>query len=64
MEKASISVKIDTPNKQVNKVFNTIFDAVEHLLTHCTPDERMDLFSDYCKWCGTDKLPCYCNRDE
>lgn len=64
MEKASISIKIDTPNKQVNKVFSTVFDAIEYLLIHCTPDERMDLFSDYCKWCGTDKLPCYCNRDE
>jgi hypothetical protein len=59
-----VSLKIDTNNTQTIKNFNTIFDAVEYLLERCTPDERMDLFSDYCKWCGTDKLPCYCNRDE
>lgn len=64
MKKASISVKIDTENTQKNLVFNTVFDAIEYLLIECTPDERIDLFSDYCKNCGTDKLPCYCNRDE
>jgi hypothetical protein len=64
MKKASIIIKIDTENTQTNKVYTTVFDAIEYLLSHCTPDERLDLFSDYCKWCGTDKLPCYCNRDE
>jgi hypothetical protein len=64
MKKAEISVKLDTPNTQTIKNFKTVFDAVEYLLGHCTPDERLDLFSDYCKWCGTDQLPCYCNRDD
>lgn len=64
MKKATITVKIDTENTQTNKAFTTIFDAIEYLLGQCTPDERLDLFSDYCKYCGTDKLPCYCNRDE
>jgi hypothetical protein len=47
MEKGTISIKIDTPNRQVIKVFNTVFDAVEYLLIDCTPEERLDLFSDY-----------------
>ena len=64
MKKASIIVKIDTENTQKNLVFTTVFDAIEYLLIHCTAEERLDLFSDYCKYCGTDKLPCYCNRDE
>ena len=64
MKKAEITVKLDTENTQTNKVFKTVFDAIEYLLIHCTPEERLDLFSDYCKHCGTDKLPCYCNRDE
>ena len=64
MKKVSIIIKIDTPSAQVNKVYTTVFDAIEYLLAQCTEDERLDLFSDYCKYCGTDKLPCYCNNDE
>ena len=64
MKKVLVKIEINTPNTQTLKNFNTAFEAIEYLLEHCTPDERIDLFSDYCKWCGTDKLPCYCNRDE
>jgi len=64
MKKVSIIIKIDTSNAQTNKAFTSVFDAIEYLLGQCTEDERLDLFSDYCKYCGTDKLPCHCNNDE
>jgi len=64
MGKTTVIVKIDTANAQQNKAFDSVFDAVEHMLTQCTPDERLELFEDYCKYCGTDKLPCHCNNDE
>lgn len=27
-------------------------------------EERLDLFSDYCRGCGTANLPCHCQNDE
>jgi hypothetical protein len=46
----------------------TVFDvAIAALhLSMLTDEERMELFSHYCKYCGTptDDKECYCMRDE
>jgi hypothetical protein len=59
-----VSIIIDTHNTQTIKNFNDINKAIKHLLTLCTEEERLEVFGEYCKWCGTDKLPCHCNNDE
>ena len=64
MKKGTVKIEFNTPESQTIMNFKNMFDAVEYLLGEFTADERIDLFSDYCKYCGTDKLPCYCNRDE
>jgi hypothetical protein len=63
-EKVFVKIEVSSPNKLLHKPFNNAFEAVEYLLIYCTSEERISLFSNYCKGCGTDKLPCHCENDE
>jgi hypothetical protein len=63
-KKISIEIELNTPNSQTLKPFDNSFDAVKYLLKHCTPEERVNLFSDYCKHCGSDDPKCQCWNDE
>lgn len=40
------------------------FDNAKTLLRELTSDERMELFSDYCKYCGDTDPSCQCWNDE
>jgi hypothetical protein len=59
-----IQVTVSSPNTMTHKPFNNAKDAVQFLLKHCTEDERLELFGEYCRGCGTDRLPCYCQNDD
>jgi hypothetical protein len=39
-----------------SKYINEIVEKLNQL----TDDERMEVFSKYCRYCGTKKIPCYC----
>lgn len=41
-----------------------IVNAINSLLQLLTDDERLDVFSNYCRNCGTTNLPCSCSRDD
>jgi hypothetical protein len=64
MKKGTVKIEFNTPKSQTILNFKNIFDAVEYLLEEFTPDERIDLFSDYCKYCGKDKSLCNCKPEE
>lgn len=51
----------DAINPKLDKFIKDKF--VSYFLKEMTPDERMDLFHEYCLGCGGD-LPCYCMKDE
>ena len=38
--------------------------ALKRELDQLTDEERMELFSHYCKHCGTKDIPCCCSNDE
>lgn len=59
-----VKVQVSSVNKMVNKPFDNAREASEFLLKYCTPEERLTLFSAYCRGCGTDILPCHCQNDE
>jgi len=60
----TIQVTVSSPNTLIHKPFISAKEACEFLLKHCTPEERITLFGDYCKYCGTDSLPCHCENDD
>jgi Pyruvate/2-oxoacid:ferredoxin oxidoreductase delta subunit len=37
---------------------------IKRILDAITPEQRMEIFSNYCKGCGVTEKPCYCMRDE
>jgi hypothetical protein len=39
-------------------------EELEALVDELTDEERIKLFSKYCRCCGSDKLPCFCTHDE
>lgn len=43
--------------------FNRVNIAANAVLA-LTDEERLDLFTDYCRGCGTANLPCHCQDDE
>lgn len=45
-------------------VSGSSFDDTKELLKKLTYDERMDLFEDYCKYCGDPNPSCQCWNDE
>ncbi len=42
-----------TPSKRI--------DELVEMLKELTDDERLEIFSHFCKTCGTKDLPCYCD---
>lgn len=60
----TVKVEVDSPNTLTHKPFSNAFEAVKYLLKYCTPEERLELFGDYCKACGTDDPRCQCDNDE
>lgn len=39
----------------------TIF-IIERRLEELTPDQRLEIFSKFCRGCGADELPCHCEK--
>lgn len=44
--------------------YDGYFEAIKVLLKKLTPEQRHELFSDYCKACGSDDPKCQCWNDE
>lgn len=34
------------------------------LMRLISPEQRLEVMSDYCRYCGTDKVPCHCENDD
>lgn len=34
------------------------------VLSNLTPDQRLEAMRAFCRYCGTDSLPCHCMNDE
>jgi hypothetical protein len=49
----------------LNKVLKII---IKEYLSTLNDEQRIDFISDcmerYCKYCGSEHLPCYCTRDD
>ncbi len=53
--------------RRTDKKYQEPFDVINSLklkLDKLTDDQRLELFSYYCKSCGCDDPRCNCNRDE
>lgn len=44
--------------------YDGYFEAAKLILTKLTDDQRLELFSDYCRSCGSDNPKCNCSNDE
>jgi hypothetical protein len=51
-KKILLKLEINTSNTQTIKNFDNIPDAIEFLLTECSPEELAKLSPSYCKFCG------------
>ena len=38
--------------------------SIKEQLDLLTDEERLAIFSDYCKFCGSKIKPCYCHKDD
>jgi predicted Zn-ribbon and HTH transcriptional regulator len=59
-----ISIEHDTNKSTSNEEYDNVFDAAKSLLEKLSDDERLMLFSDYCKHCGSEDPHCQCWNDE
>jgi hypothetical protein len=37
---------------------------LKQVIDSLTSEQRLELFSNYCKFCGSDILPCHCHNDD
>ena len=54
----------DVNNLDISFVSDSAFNKTKKLLKELTDDERMELFGDYCKYCGDTNPTCQCWNDE
>lgn len=54
--------KEGTPEEK--KFYDGYYEAVEYLLKKLSAHQRTELFSEYCKFCGSDNPKCQCCNDE
>jgi len=59
-----VTIYTDTNKRTIEEECDTAMQAVQALLPLMTAEERMEVFSDYCRGCGTDELPCHCQNDD
>lgn len=54
--------------EQAIAIHRFVIEYIREVLTAASPAARVELFDEveagYCRYCGTDKLPCHCQNDE
>lgn len=55
-------IESNEPNSVLN--FDSFFDAAKDFLERLSDQERIELFGDYCKHCGSEDSGCQCWNDE
>lgn len=60
----SIFVEIDTNKSDKTLEFDNFFDAARDFLERLSDQERVELFGEYCKYCGSEDSGCQCWNDE
>ena len=51
-------------SNQSNLFTDKIKDLYVAILKSMTDEERMEIFSNFCKYCGSDNPKCQCWKDE
>ena len=54
----------ETPSLNIAGVSGMLLLQVKELFAKLTDDERMEVMSDYCKYCGCDDSCCQCWNDD
>jgi hypothetical protein len=59
-----IVIEVDTNKSTDTENYENYLDAARELLSRLSDGERMELFGDFCLYCGCNDPKCQCWNDE
>lgn len=59
-----IKVEIDTNKETYTNEFEEVHKAAEFIFGKMTDEQRLDIMSNYCKYCGCADSDCQCWNDD